>query len=40
MERSKSAVGVVTVYWEISSDGVNDLSPVNGSVTFQDVSEH
>ena len=37
VERLKSAVGVVTVYWEVSSGGVSDLVPTNGSITFQDV---
>ena len=36
--RSRSTVGEVTVYWEVAQDGVMDLQPTSGSLTFREVS--
>ena len=36
--RSSSAVGEVTVYWRVSQDGLMDLQPASGNLTFRDVS--
>ena len=38
VERSTSFVGEVTVYWEVSMDGIDDLEPSSGNLTFADVS--
>ena len=37
VERGVSAVGESTVYWEVSSNGLQDLEPVSGNLTFQEV---
>ena len=36
--RSRSTDGEVTVYWEVGQDGVSDLQPTSGNLTFRDVS--
>ena len=36
--RSSSTVGEVTVYWRVSQDGLMDLQPTSGNLTFRDVS--
>lgn len=38
VERSTSFVGEVVVYWEVSIDGLDDLEPSSGNLTFADVS--
>ena len=35
--RLRSTVGEVTVYWEVAQDGVMDLQPTGGNLTFRDV---
>jgi len=32
-------VGVVTVYWEVASDGTMDLTPTRGNLTFGEVHD-
>ena len=38
VERSTSFIGEVVVYWEVSADGLDDLEPSSGNLTFADVS--
>ena len=38
VERSTSFIGEVVVYWEVSNDGLDDLEPSSGNLTFADVS--
>jgi len=38
VQRTANFVGVVTVYWAVSQDGVQDLEPTNGNLTFDTVS--
>ena len=38
VERSTSFIGEVVVYWEVSDDGLDDLEPSSGNLTFADVS--
>ena len=38
VERSTGFVGEVIVYWEVENDGVNDIEPARGNLTFADVS--
>lgn len=35
--REVGLVGEVIVYWEVSSDGRQDLEPVRGNLTFPEV---
>lgn len=39
VRRSRNFVGEVTVYWAVSEDGVMDLEPAVGNVTFAEVSD-
>lgn len=39
VERSTGFVGEVVVYWEIEDDGVDDIQPADGNLTFADVSQ-
>lgn len=38
VERSTGFNGEVTVYWEVEDDGIDDLEPASGNLTFADVS--
>ena len=38
VERSTGFVGEVTVYWEVAMEGIDDLEPSSGNLTFADVS--
>lgn len=37
VQRARSSVGEVTVYWEVDEDGVADLEPTFGNITFAEV---
>lgn len=37
VERDTSFVGEVTVFWEVASEGRQDLEPVRGNLTFEEV---
>ena len=39
VERSTGFVGEVVVYWEVEDDGVDDIQPAEGNLTFADVSQ-
>ena len=39
VERSTGFVGEITVYWEVDMDGIDDLEPSSGNLTFADVSQ-
>lgn len=39
VERSRNFVGEVTVYWAVSEDGMMDLEPAAGNVTFAEVCD-
>ena len=38
VQRTRNSVGTVTVYWEVGADGVDDLEPTSGNLTFAEVS--
>ena len=38
VERSTGFNGEVVVYWEVEDDGIDDLEPASGNLTFADVS--
>ena len=38
IERSTSTIGEVVVYWEVEDEGMDDLEPTSGNLTFADVS--
>ena len=38
VERSTGFVGEVVVYWEVEDDGLDDIEPAGGNLTFADVS--
>ena len=38
VERSTSTIGEVVVYWEVEDEGMDDLEPTSGNLTFADVS--
>ncbi len=38
VERSTGFVGEVVVYWEVEDDGIDDIEPAAGNLTFADVS--
>ena len=38
VQRTANFMGVVTVYWEIEDDGLMDLEPTSGNLTFVPVS--
>lgn len=37
VERGTSFLGEVTVFWEVSPEGRQDLEPISGNLTFQEV---
>lgn len=37
VERRVSFVDEVTVFWEVDSEGRQDLEPISGNLTFQEV---
>ena len=39
VQRTRNFVGVVTVYWEVASDGTMDLTPTRGNLTFGEVHD-
>ena len=38
VQRTINFVGVVNVYWEVNEDGLMDLEPTSGNLTFAPVS--
>ena len=38
VERSTGFIGEVIVYWEVEDDGLDDIEPADGNLTFADVS--
>ena len=38
VERSTSSIGEVVVYWEVEDEGMDDVEPASGNLTFADVS--
>ena len=40
VERTRNFVGEVTVYWMVSEDGIMDLEPISGNVTFAEVGNN
>ena len=38
VERSTGFNGEIVVYWEVEDDGLDDLEPAGGNLTFADVS--
>ena len=37
VERGTSSIGVVTVFWEVAVEGRQDLEPIRGNLTFEEV---
>ena len=38
VERDTGSTGEVTVFWEVAPEGRSDLEPVDGNLTFPEVS--